>query len=67
MRRRPVIADYDGTATSLPPLDITSAGHASSQHPLIAIVEEQCDLGHWHLAGKIRLPRWGPALTERSS
>jgi hypothetical protein len=40
-------------------LDLTDLLNADSRAPLTAVVEEQCDMGHWHRRAGIPLPCWG--------
>ena len=40
-------------------IDLTSVANANSQVPLLAVVQEQCNLGCFHDTDKITLPQWG--------
>ena len=56
--RRLVIKDVDDG--DLASLDLTGMFNANTLAPLLAVVEEQCDMLHWHQIGKVPLPCWGP-------
>jgi hypothetical protein len=33
--------------------------NANNQYPLIAQIDQQCDLGHWHKQSALALIPWG--------
>lgn len=53
-----VIADNFGRPLQSYQIDLTGLANADSRCPLMAVVQEQCNLGCWHDRDEGRLPCW---------
>lgn len=43
-------------------LDITKVDHANPQSSMTVVIEEKCNLGHWHTGDSWDIPPWGNRL-----
>ena len=57
--RRLRILDASQCPIQVEEIDLTGLVNANSQYPLIAQVDQQCDLGHWHKMSALDLIPWG--------
>ncbi len=55
--RRLILVDVDMNRTTHV-IDLTGVANANTTMPINALLEQRCDLGHWHRLAMYELPCW---------
>lgn len=59
--RRMVLRDTNGSLIQDRVMDLTGLDHADTRCEIVAEVQQQCDMLHWHTLSEWGIPAWGSA------